>query len=113
MIKGNINDIIKKVSYRYMENNTPCEFYAMASVRNPFMQHTNGTVDIDFDKLYPEAKFESYAYAMTYIVSKKDMEITIGVELSRGGSIWVNGECVYKDGKINEEIRGKRLSFNR
>ena len=26
---------------------------------------------------------------------------------------WVNGECVYKDGKINEEIRGKRLSFNR
>ena len=26
---------------------------------------------------------------------------------------WVNGECVYKAGKINEEIRGKRLSFNR
>ena len=26
---------------------------------------------------------------------------------------WVNGECVYKDGWINEEIRGKRLTFNR
>ncbi len=26
---------------------------------------------------------------------------------------WVNGECVYKEGKINEEIRGKRLTFNR
>ena len=26
---------------------------------------------------------------------------------------WVNGECVYKEGTINEEIRGKRLTFNR
>lgn len=26
---------------------------------------------------------------------------------------WVNGECVYKNGKINEEIRGKRLAFDR
>ena len=26
---------------------------------------------------------------------------------------WVNGECVYKDGKINEDIRGKALKFNR
>lgn len=26
---------------------------------------------------------------------------------------WVNGECVYKNGKINEEIRGKALRFNR
>ena len=26
---------------------------------------------------------------------------------------WSNGECVYKSGKINEEIRGKALKFNR
>ena len=26
---------------------------------------------------------------------------------------WSNGECVYKDGKINEDIRGKALRFNR
>ena len=26
---------------------------------------------------------------------------------------WVNGECVYKNGTINEEIRGKALRFNR
>ena len=26
---------------------------------------------------------------------------------------WVNGECVYKNGKINEDIRGKALKFNR
>lgn len=26
---------------------------------------------------------------------------------------WVNGECVYKNGIINEEIRGKALKFNR
>ena len=26
---------------------------------------------------------------------------------------WVNGECVYRNGKINEEVRGKRLTFNR
>ena len=26
---------------------------------------------------------------------------------------WVNGECAYKDGKINEEVRGKALVFDR
>ena len=26
---------------------------------------------------------------------------------------WSNGECVYKSGKINEDIRGKALKFNR
>lgn len=26
---------------------------------------------------------------------------------------WVNGECAYKDGKINEETRGKALTFDR
>ena len=26
---------------------------------------------------------------------------------------WVNGECVYKNGRINEDIRGKALRFNR
>ena len=26
---------------------------------------------------------------------------------------WVNGECVYKNGTINENIRGKALKFNR
>jgi hypothetical protein len=26
---------------------------------------------------------------------------------------WSNGECVYKNGIINEEIRGKALKFNR
>ena len=26
---------------------------------------------------------------------------------------WSNGECVYKDGRINEEVRGKALRFNR
>ena len=26
---------------------------------------------------------------------------------------WVNGECVYKNGRINEEIRGKALRFKR
>lgn len=26
---------------------------------------------------------------------------------------WINGECVYKNGRINEEIHGKVLKFNR
>ena len=26
---------------------------------------------------------------------------------------WVNGECVYRNGAINEEVRGKALKFNR
>ena len=26
---------------------------------------------------------------------------------------WINGTCVYKDGQINDEIRGKALRFNR
>ena len=26
---------------------------------------------------------------------------------------WVNGECVYRNGTINEEVRGKALKFNR
>ena len=26
---------------------------------------------------------------------------------------WVNGECAYKEGEINENIRGKALAFNR
>ena len=26
---------------------------------------------------------------------------------------WVNGECVYRNGAINEDIRGKALKFNR
>ena len=26
---------------------------------------------------------------------------------------WVNGECVYRNGRINEEVRGKALRFNR
>ena len=26
---------------------------------------------------------------------------------------WVNGECVYNDGKFNDEIRGKALRFVR
>ncbi|MBQ2809169.1 MAG: dihydroorotase [Bacteroidaceae bacterium] len=26
---------------------------------------------------------------------------------------WVNGECVYRNGRINEEVRGKSLKFNR
>lgn len=26
---------------------------------------------------------------------------------------WVNGECVYRNGKINEEVRGKALKFDR
>lgn len=26
---------------------------------------------------------------------------------------WINGKCVYKDGQINDEIRGKALRFNR
>ena len=26
---------------------------------------------------------------------------------------WVNGECVYRNGKINEDVRGKALKFDR
>ena len=26
---------------------------------------------------------------------------------------WVNGECAYRNGTINEEVRGKALRFNR
>lgn len=107
-IKGNISDVIKKVSYRYMLNNSPCEFYAMPSVKNVFMQHTDGTVNIDFDMLYPDAKFESYAYAATYIYSKEDMQITVGVELSSGGSIWINGECIAKTTVDDENKRQKK-----
>ena len=91
-----IDDVIKKISYRYILNNSPCEFYAMPSVKNIFMQYADGMFDIDFDKLYPDAEFESYAYAMTYIYSDKDMEMTIGTELTSGASIWLNGECIAK-----------------
>lgn len=107
-IKGTINDVIKKVSYRYMEANSPCEFYGAASVKNVFMQHTDGTVDINFDAIYPDAPLESYAYACTYILSKQDMEITVGVELSRGGSIWVNGECIAKTLVDDENLKKKK-----
>lgn len=104
-IKGNINDVIKKVSYRYIENNEPCAFCAMPSVRNIFMQHTDGTIRIDFDAIYPDAEFESYAYAVTYIYSKTDMEMTVGVELSGGGSVWINGECIAKTTVDDENTR--------
>ena len=26
---------------------------------------------------------------------------------------WVNGECVYSDGGVNDKVRGKALKFNR
>ena len=33
-----IDDVIKKISYRYILNNSPCEFYAMPSVKNIFLK---------------------------------------------------------------------------
>ena len=72
-IAGNtLHDIIEKISYRYIQNNSPCEFFAMPSLKNVFLQHADGMFDIDFDKLYPDASFESYAYASTYIYSLQD-----------------------------------------
>lgn len=100
-----ISDVIKKISCRYILNNAPCEFYAMPSVKNIFMQYADGMFDIDFDKLYPDAEFESYAYAMTYIYSDRDMEMTIGTELTSGGAIWLNGECIAKTTVDDENTR--------
>jgi len=103
-----INDILKTISYRYIDNNSPCEFYAMPSIKNKFRQYPDGMFDIDFNALYPEAKNESYAYALTYIYSSEDMQITVGVELSSGGSIWINGECIAKTSVDDENIRKKK-----
>jgi len=103
-----IDEVIKKISYRYILNNSPCEFYAMPSVKNIFMQYADGMFDIDFDKLYPDAAFESYAYAMTYIYSDKDMEMTIGAELTSGASIWLNGECIAKTTVDDENVAAKK-----
>ncbi len=108
-IAGNtLHDIIEKISYRYIQNNSPCEFFAMPSLKNVFLQHADGMFDIDFNKLYPDASFESYAYASTYIYSLQDMEITVGVELTSGGSVWVNGECIAKTLVADENEKQKK-----
>ena len=105
-----INNIIKKIAYRYIQDNSPCEFYAMPSVKNVFMQHTNGMFDIDFNLLYPNAMPESYAYAYTYIYSKEDMEITVAVELMSGGSVWINGDCIAKT-TVDDENRKQKQNI--
>ena len=102
------NDIISKISYRYIYNNTPCEFYAMPSIKNTFRQYADGLFDIDFDKLYPDAKFESYAYALAYLYSEADMEATVKVELTSGGSVWLNGECIAKTSVADENSKEKK-----
>ena len=67
-----VSDVLKTISYRYIDNNSPREFFSAPSVKNKFKQYPDGMFDIDFDKLYPDAEFESYAYAMTYIYSNED-----------------------------------------
>ena len=103
-----VSDVLKTIAYRYIDNNAPCEFLVAPSVKNEFRQYPDGMFDIDFDKLYPGAPFESYAYALTYINSLQDMQMTIGVELTSGASIWLNGECIAKTTVDDENVRAKK-----
>ena len=65
----------------------------------------------DFVLLNPKAK---------HIIEKKDIVSLCGWSPFEGytfdwavSETWINGECLYKEGKFNDEIRGKSLRFNR
>lgn len=110
-IAGNTNiDIIKKISYRYIYNNLPCEFYAMPSIKSVFKQQTNGMFDMNFNSLYPDAKTGSYAYAFTYILSEEYMSVTISAKLLSGAEIWVNGVCAAKT-TVDDELKGEKRNI--
>lgn len=56
----------------------------------------------------------------TYTVRKEDIISICGWSPFEGRTFdwsirqtWVNGQCVFNDGEINDEVRGKALSFDR
>lgn len=104
---SNTAEIIRKIAYRYIDDNKPCEFYAAPSVKSVFRQQTNGMFDINFDAVYPDAKIGSYAYALMYILSERDMSVTVSVRLSRGAEIRINGECIAKT-TVDDELTGRK-----
>lgn len=104
---SNTAEIIRKIAYRYIDDNKPCEFYAAPSVKSVFRQQTNGMFDINFDAVYPDAKIGSYAYALMYILSERDMSVTVSARLSRGAEIRINGECIAKT-TVDDELTGRK-----
>ena len=68
-------------------------FYADFVILNPHKPHTITTADIISKCAWSPFEGDTFNWSIE--------------------QTWVNGECVYKEGTINEEVRGKALRFNR
>ncbi len=67
-------------------------------------QVTGPTAHLDFTQLIEPHDIVGAAYALTFLYSDRDRDVSIAVGSNDGMRVWVNGEQVYEDGGPHKAI---------
>ena len=107
-MEGKTEDIIKKISYRYINDNPDEPFTYRAYNTLGFERAEDGRCIIDFDKKFPDAKCGDYAYAFSKIYSETDGICCLAISCKNPSEVYVNGEKATATTCLDEVVNERR-----
>lgn len=107
-IRGNDEAVMKKIAYRYMEDN-PIEPFAYRAFNTlGFKRGCDGRCILDFDEKFPNARNDDYAYAVSKLYSENDGRCTLSISCKNPCEVYVNGEKVTSTTIFDEVLNDSR-----
>ncbi len=83
-----------QIARRYIADNPAFNIELSGIYENSFKYNKNGKIAIDFNRLYPDAKIGSYAYAFSFIRADEEKLIGLSVSLMTESHVFLNGELI-------------------
>lgn len=108
-IGTNTECVMRKIAYRYMEENPAAPFSYRAYNTLGFRRGSDGRCILDFDEKFPNAEEGDYAYAFSKLYSENDGICCLSISCRNPNEVFVNGEKVTSTTCLDEVLNDYRM----
>lgn len=107
-ISGEADSVLKKIAYRFMEDNPQTPFTYRAFNTLGFKRDEGGRSILDFDEKLPNTAEGDYAYAAAKLYSEADGICCLSISCRNPSTVYVNGKEATKTTCLDEVLNDSR-----
>ena len=104
-----ISGVLRTIAKRYMADHPKRSLGMYPQLDNGIIQSEDAMFDLDFGKMYPDAKDGAYCYAMSYFELKEDEDFAVHIDAKYWSELYINGELIAKTSVSSEAMPKKEM----
>lgn len=104
-----IRGVLRSMANRYMADHMQKQLKMRAFSRDSFSQDFSAVFQIDFNNKFPDAEYGDYAYAFSYVYSRRDYKALMQFRTKSPAWVYLNGELIFETGVVDEGSSQKKV----